>query len=318
LIYAHGIGAARDGGRHFAARFCPDGWAVVATDAMRHGAHPTADPDSQPSLDFLGINIQQVRIDALALRGNFNQTNLDRLQLIELIRDAPDVDGDGEPDLDIDRVAYWGISLGGMLGGGLLALGNDVGAGILSVAGGGLLLFITDTAQVAQLRPVIITLFGGEDVFDRMMPVAQTLVDAADPASWGPYVLDDRFGGADSTPNVLFPVAVEDETVPPASGRALARAMDITHVKPVLTEVRLLHVAGAPVSDNAANGTTAGYFQFDRVSNGAGRVARATHDNTSLSREGELQGRRFLETWLGDGPAEIIDPYAELDTPPLP
>lgn len=320
IVYGHGIGDSSGSGRHFAERFCPDGYAVVATDAMRHGQHPTADPMDAggAALSFLGINIQQVRIDALALRGNFNQTNLDRLQLLELIRDAPDIDGDGAADLDIERVAYWGVSLGGMLGSGLLALGDDFGAAILSVAGGGLLLFITESAQVAQLRPVILTLFGGEDVFERMMPVAQTLVDAADPATWGAYVLDDRFGDPDHTPNLLFPVAVEDETVPPASGRALARALRITHIEPVLTSVRLLDVASAPVSDNGAHGTTAGYFQFDRVSAGGGRVTAATHNTTPLSREAELQARHFLDTWLGDGPAEIVDPYAELDTPRLP
>ena len=318
LVYGHGINDKRQSGEAFADRFAPRGYAVVASDAMRHGEHPTADPeDGLAALAFLGIDIQAVRIDALTLRGNFNQTTLDRLQLLQLIRQAPDVDGDEAPDLDGGRIAYWGVSLGGMLGPSLLALSEDVGAGILSVAGGQLLLFVTDTGQIAPLRPAIITLFGSEARFERLLPVAQALVDAADPASFGPFVLGERLDGGDHSPNVLFPVAVEDQTVPPASGKALARALAVTHVEPVVEPVELLPSAPAPLSENTSRGVTAGFFQYDRVSTREGDTTPATHGNTPLSQEAELQARHFLETWLGEGPAEILDPYDVLETPPL-
>ncbi len=315
LVYGHGIGDRRQSGRYVAERVSELGIAVVAADALRHGEHPTAEDPNSAAISFLGLNLQAVKMDAMALRGNFNQTALDRLQLVQLVQDAPDVDGDGTPDLDGDRLAYWGISLGGMLGSATLALGEDIDAGILSVAGGSLLLFVTDTAQVAALRPAILTLLGGEAAFERLLPVLQTLVDAADPATFGAFLLRDRLNEAPA-PHVLFPVAVEDETVPPSSGRALARAMGIPHVGPVSFDVALLEQVPAPVSANVG-GVTAGYFQFDRVSSGDAGIAVAGHNNTPLSREGWFQARRFLESWLEEDAPEIVDPFEALGTPPL-
>jgi hypothetical protein len=47
-------------------------------------------------------------------------------------------------------------------------------------------------------------------------------------------------------------------------------------------------------------------------------VVRAEHDNLAKSTEGLLQATHFLQTWVDTGLAEIIDPYAVLETPPLP
>ena len=276
LVYGHGLGGSRGEGRALARLYCPRGFAIIAIDAMRHGAHPTADPeDPLPALAFLGIDLQQVRIDALALRGHFNQSNLDRLQLIELVRDSPDVDGDGVADLDIDRLAYWGISLGGMLGSGLLALSDDLGAGILSVAGGGLLLFVTDTSSVANLRPAILRLFGGEDRFERMLPLAQTLVDAADPAAWGPYVTGPRLSGAQHRPDVLLPVAAEDDTVPPPPGRP-------PPPPPHAEERHLAGVAAEPLDDTVPR------QQGDRDAHGSLAASRRCHAAASTATTGSF------------------------------
>lgn len=318
LVFAHGINASRDSGAELARHFVPRGFAVIATDAVVHGEHPSAAGlEGLSALAFLGIDTRRARVDAMALRGNFEQTTADRLQLLQLVRQAPDVDGDGAPDLDGTRMAYFGISLGGMLGSALLALDDGLDAGVLSVAGGRLLSFVTDTAQVAPLRPLLTRLAGSEAHLQRLLPVLQTLVDAADPATFAPHVLHDRFPAAGPAPHLLFPVAAEDETVPPASGRALARALAVPHVGPVATPVELLVQAPLPVSGNLGGEVTAGYFQLDRVSAGGG-VAPASHGNAPFSPEGLLQSGWFLETWLDREAPEIVDPYAELMTPPLP
>ena len=90
---------------------------------MRHGDHPTRDPASQlTALDVLGVSILDLRIDPVQLRGNFNQTILDYLQLLQLIRQKPDFDQDGLNDLNPETIVYFGVSLGGMLGAGFTAL----------------------------------------------------------------------------------------------------------------------------------------------------------------------------------------------------
>ncbi len=309
VMYGHGIGDRRASGRYLAQVLAPLGIAVIASDALEHGEHPTADGMGEPALAFLGLDLAGLKVDTKALRGNFNQTTLDRLQLLELVRANPDVDGDGVADLDGGRVGYWGISLGGMLGSSLLALSDVLQAGILSVAGGQLMLFITDTGMIAPLRPALENLAGGADRLHRLLPVAQTLVDAADPAMYGAQILHDR-GVEGPTPHVLFPVAKDDQTVPPASGRALARAMGIPHLAPQLTPVELIDLVSGPQTGNV-DGTTAAYYQYDRVSQGGGRFAAASHGNTPLGPEPLLQALTFLGSWLDEGVPTIIDPFAE-------
>ncbi len=320
VLAAHGIGHHRGYGAAVASLLVPEGFAVVAADAMEHGDHPTNEPDQREldSMKFLGLNLEALAVDALALRGNFNQTLLDRLQLIELIRQAPDVDGDGAPDLDVTRLAYHGTSLGGMMGAPLLAASDDIGAAVLTVAGGRLLVFATDTAPVKAFKDLLIGLVGSEALFERLLVVAQTVVDAADPATFGAHVLSDRRVGTDP-PDLLFPVAIADETVPPAAGKALARALGIPHVGVVRDPVALLPLEPAlPTSANIASGaSTAGFFQYDRVG-GPDASTPATHDNTPFSPECQLQSRHFLSTWLDTGTAELLDPYDVLATPSLP
>jgi hypothetical protein len=319
LLYGHGIGDSRGSGKSLAKRFAPLGYAVVAADALEHGEHPTADPDDGQlnAMRFLGIDLDNVRIDALALSGNFNQTTLDRLQLIALMKDVPDVDGDGAADLDSTHLGYYGISLGGMMGSAILAASSDLGVGVLPVAGGRLIAFVTDTGLIKPLLPLLGDLVGSEALLERLLIGAQSVIDAADPATYARHVLTDRLVSG-PTPHILFPVAIGDEVVPPAAGRALARGLGIPQVPPVLVPVDLIPVTGpAPVSADFSGGTTAGYFQLDRVTNG-GKVVAADHNNTPYSPEVLLQAGHFLDTWLETGTPEILDPYAELKTPPLP
>ncbi|MCB9787136.1 MAG: hypothetical protein H6744_10645 [Deltaproteobacteria bacterium] len=319
LVYGHGINDSRGSGKSLARRVAPLGFAVVAADALEHGEHPTADPGdgSLNALRFLGIDLTNTRIDALALSGNFNQTMLDRLQMIALLKSAPDIDGDGAADIDATHLGYYGISLGGMMGSSLLAASSDLGVGVLAVAGGRLIAFVTDTGLVKPLLPLLGDIVGSEPLLERLLVVAQTVVDAADPATFAPHVLADRLVPG-LPPNLLFPVAIGDETVPPAAGRALARALGIPQVPPVLVPVGVIPVTdAAPVSGDLPGGGTAGYFQLDRVTSGSSVVA-ATHGNTPYSPEVMLQASHFLDTWLASGVPEILDPYAELGTPALP
>jgi hypothetical protein len=98
----------------------------------------------------------------------------------------------------------------------------------------------------------------------------------------------------------------------------LARALRLPHVPPVLQEVGLLEVSGpAPLTGNA-DGITAGLFQYDRVRMSQnGRPVAASHDN-AFGMEPITQMFTFLSSWAADGTPTLIDPYTELETPPLP
>jgi hypothetical protein len=87
-------------------------------------------------------------------------------------------------------------------------------------------------------------------------------------------------------------------------------------MSPIAESVDLLAPTEGPLAGNGAEGTTQGFFQFDRVTN-RGSVGPAYHVETPTSDEGKLQMRWFLDSALETGVPEIIDPFAELETPAL-
>ncbi len=317
ILYGHGMGNERTQAREVANIVAPLGFAVVANDALHHGEHPSAVPFGNPALAFLGVDLLSQSFNPFVVRGNFNQTAFDRLQLLETIRLDSDIDGDGVADLDAEQLLYWGISLGGLLGPAITALDEGLNAGIFSMAGGRLTTFVTDTSDVADFIGIIELIVGSKERLDRYLVLVQSLADAGDPATWAPHVLRERFVEDSVLPHVLLPVVAQDDTVPPATGYALARALQTPHMHPVLNGVELLDVVEGPVSGNWNEGaTTAAYFQFDRI--GGDNPVAATHGNMPTSAQGALQVTHFLQTWLDTGIPEVIDPYAALETPPLP
>ena len=314
IIYGHGLNNRAETAAAVADIVDPLGIAVFAIDALHHGQHPTAiEGSSLPALNFLGINLAEFAFDSRSLRGNFDQSNADRLQLIELLMQHPDLDEDGVIDINPDHMMYYGISLGGVMGSQLMAH-SAMKAGVLAEGGGNLPVFITDTSTVDVLDDLLEVLIGPPDVLARLLPVFQTGVDASDPAVWATYVLENRLNDA-PVPDVLFPVCVEDDTVPPATAKALAHGLNIPHMTPVLDTVPLLEIQEGPLQGNMPDGNTAAYFQFDRITEGD-EVVPTTHDNLPNSPEAVWMIKHFLETHLA-GNAEIKDPYAEMNTPPL-
>lgn len=319
IVYGHGLNSRRTEGWEIASRIADAGFVVVAMEAVEHGEHPFIDPDegSEDALRFLGIDLGALEIDARRIRGNFNQTNIDRLRLVQLIRSNGDIDGDGEAELDGTRVAYVGASLGAMCGAGLLALSPDLDAAVLTIGGARLMSIVTDTPMIEEFRPLIDNLVGSAELFDRLVPVAQHLVDAADPGVWAAHILQDRFDDR-VPPSVVAAYGMDDDVVPPASGFALARALGAPQLAPVAVPVDLVEVIEqGPVSGNLADGTrTAAFFQYDRVTRGDS-VRSARHTDTAKSEESAAQIRAFLTPWAAGELPVVVNPFEVLGTPPL-
>jgi len=319
VVYGHGLGSSRGEGYLAARLMAEEGVAVVSMEAVSHGDHPSA-PDGGDSyaaaLGFLGLDLTNLSINPRLLRGNFDQTNLDRVRLLKLIREHGDIDGDGQPELDGDKVGYLGVSLGAILGSQLLAVSPEIDGAVFSVGGGRLMSIVTDTEALTDFEDLIAVLIGSKERFDRLVPIAQHVVDPADSGLWGAHVIKDRFDDAPA-PSILLQVGIHDEVVPKTSGFALARAMGLPHLTPVAEEVPLLAHEDGPLAGNSDDGmATHAFFQFDRVTR-SGEVVPARHIETPTSDEGQHQMGRFLTTWLHDGVPEAIDPYTELGTPEL-
>jgi hypothetical protein len=317
LLYGHGMGNDRSDGALVAEVVLPLGFAVFATDALEHGDHPTAEPRDlgNAALAFLGLDLGALTFAPHVFGGNFNQTALDWLQLLETVRRSPDLDGDGAPDVDTTRAAVWGVSLGGSIAPNVLALAERVEVAITSVAGGHLATYVTETPEIAAALPLLGRLAGSPERLQRLLLPVQTLADSGDPTTFAAHVLRDRLDPTSTVPDLLFPVAVDDDTVPPAASHALARAFGLPHMEPSVTAIDLLPTVTGPLRANLPNNTTGAFFELDRV--GGTTPQPATHGNAPLGPEGRWQAERFLETWLRTGRATAEDPYAALGTAPL-
>lgn len=81
-------------------------------------------------------------------RDCLRQTTVDLLQLVRVLRAGLDVDGDGTPDFDRDRIYYAGQSLGAMYGTMFMALEPLVQRGALHAGGGS----VVDIARWSPVR----------------------------------------------------------------------------------------------------------------------------------------------------------------------
>jgi dienelactone hydrolase len=307
IVAGHGLGAGRNVGDAVrnAELLASLGFAVVAVDALYHHEHPTVEGEAVPLLPFLGINLFPPGVDGRQLRSSFDQSILERLQLITLVQDAPDLDGDGEPDVDPSRLGYVGISLGGLMGAGMMALSSDIEMGALPVGGARITEVVAGTDALGAFIPLLEEVAGSREAFELYLSVVQTLIDPADPGLWAARVLDDRVVEGDA-PDVLLPVARYDEVVVPEAGRAYARAFPLPHIPPVAEPVDGLEPGPAtPIHGNHPSGATVGFFQFDRVTLRRAEVD-ATH-SVPESDEAQAQLEHFVLTWR-EGRTEIIAP----------
>ncbi|MFO0681392.1 MAG: hypothetical protein U0234_05040 [Sandaracinus sp.] len=326
LVYGHGLGGGREQGEVLAGFAAPHGIATVAIDAQAHGEHPTATPGAATLtvvLQFFGIHLDMLQtraLEAARLRDNFRASTWDKLQLLSLLRSHPDVDGDGEPDLDTARFAYLGVSLGGIMGPELLALSGDLSAGVLVVPGGRVSAIISDSSTFSPLVLGVRPRGTTEGDVRRFFPILQTILDPGDAASYGGHILADRLPDAGGPQSTLLGVVLDDDTVPNVSNYTLARAFaDLPIVEQELRPVPgLTSVAGPLVgnfSDGAGGHVTGGLLQFDVIGVPGGGTEMATHSNVGDSDVGASAWLDFLDTHFAGTGARIRDPYAALGLP---
>ncbi|NUP06014.1 MAG: hypothetical protein HOW73_08145 [Polyangiaceae bacterium] len=320
IVFQHGLSSDREwGGSRLAKHFGPLGIAVVAIDALEHGEHPTV-TEERTALEtvqaFFGISFDMMQTRAFQvarLRDNVAQSTFDRLQFIRLLTQHPDVDGVQGADLDLDKLAFMGVSAGGIMGPQHVALDGTIGAAVIAVSGGRIAAIIKDSPAfsiiVSSFRPPEAT---PEDM-RRLFPIAQTILDRSDPASWAPTLYGTRVPGVPGRPDVLLGVAIDDGVVPNSATWEIGRAIGVPMVEDVLEPQLGFERVEGPISGNITIGdehATAGMVQFDVVP-GEGGLVKADHNNTLESSLGLEAWTHFLTTHFA-GSAEIRDPYEAL------
>ena len=310
IIYAHGLDGDRTYSANIALESCELGYAVVAIDAPKHGGHPDT-ALVQPALDLMGITADpDDPFVALRARDNFRQSTYEKLQLLRRIEVGMDVDGDGQPDLSVERLHYAGTSLGAVMAPHFLALAPQIHSATLMVGGVRLTDIISEPSELAGIVNLVTN---GMHRADRMrfMAMIQAALDRGEPEVFAPYVLGDRLEGfAGRTPQILVQMAVEDTIVPNASTAHLARSLGIPVAGDLLVGMRDVAVESTlPLQANLASGRTAGLYQFADVLTDSSAIEPANHTNLPNNPLARDQRMAFILTAEDGAGAVLIDPF---------
>jgi hypothetical protein len=111
------------------------------------------DQDGNGSIDATeGVNAAAPQT-IVSSRDGLRQTVVDLMQLVRQVEMGMDVDGDGQRDLDPNRIYYAGQSFGGIYGTMLLGVERSIKAGVPNVPGGSIV-------EIARLSPAFRILTG--------------------------------------------------------------------------------------------------------------------------------------------------------------
>jgi virulence factor lipase-like protein len=189
-------------------------------------------------------------------RDALQQTVADLMQLVRAIQGGIDVNGDGLPDLDANRIYYAGQSFGGIYGTMFLGIEPDIRAGVPNVPGGSIIdivrlspsfqllltqalsvripvllnagppIFFNDNSPLRNLPPVTNNVPGAIAI-QTVEDTSRWLGQAGDPVAWAPFIRKNPLPGDLAKP-VIIQFARGDETVPNPTATALIRSGDLT------------------------------------------------------------------------------------------
>ncbi len=178
VIFGHGFGANRFYSPELVgSTLAQAGFATVAINAAGHGGGPEGTlkltdkngnvftmPGGGRSIDLNGDGSYDpvegcliLAPVAVGVRDCLRQTSLDLMQLVRVIQAGADLDGDGKPDLDPDRLYYAGQSLGAIYGAIVNAVEPALRAAALNSGGGP---FIDVARSSPTYRPIVTAVLG--------------------------------------------------------------------------------------------------------------------------------------------------------------
>jgi hypothetical protein len=164
-----------------------------------------------------------------------------------LVNDAT-MSAGGKKYADPSKLFYWGISMGGILGGVVMGYDPDITQGVLGVPGGPWTLLLNRSYEYHLLQLLFTAAY--PDYLDRqlMFGVLQMAFDRADPTTTAPHVLSAPLPGVQKKQLVLQ-MSVDDDYVTNWATETLARTMGIPLLGPsVVTPYGMTAVTGAQQS----------------------------------------------------------------------
>ena len=295
LIYAHGTGgdymSIVDEGNSVGAAAAAQCIASVGTDQIFHGARPGAPPASDPNregdieLEFFNLN------NPIAARTNGRQGAIDVIQEARLFTEthlsipAATSRTGSEILLDASKIVFFGHSQGGVNGPLYLAAANTARGGVLSGTGAMITVALLEKTQpqpsVAAAVKTLLGLSHPENadelnLYNPVINLAQTIIDATDPVNYMPYIIQNPRPGF--APKSIYQTegvnsdGTGDSYAPPHGIEIASVAMGLPIEDPVVHPIQEaswsgLGDVGIPpggLSGNLANGQASGVLgQFN-------------------------------------------------------
>ncbi|HJK97420.1 MAG TPA: hypothetical protein RMF84_09375, partial [Polyangiaceae bacterium LLY-WYZ-14_1] len=274
VVYAHGTtGSAESFVLGTGARLAARGLAAVGLDQPLHGPRWEGSADEE-QLALLSFNF----LNPASTRTLQRQSVVDTFTLVRLLEAGLEVPGNrsptGEPVcLDGERILFFGHSQGATTGAMAAAFEDRVDAWVLSGAGGGFGISLTERndrfVDAQSLLQLVLGPAPGE-ALDDLHPVIGLLQHALEVTDALVYAPGWSRRPPGSPPASVFVGAgAQDQQVPVAMATALALAGGLPAVQPLPADATAFRLAGGltdlPVQGNAGDGgrATVGFIRWD-------------------------------------------------------
>lgn len=260
VIYGHGLSVMKETDIVVSLLNAFEGVATVSIDQPNHGSRISA--DGGYGIIKLGVNNVPLQVGMTA------QSPIDFIALLKAVQTSMagiDViprklwsplsgavvegrNGDGVPDLDVNRIFYQGTSLGGVLGSTFIALAPSLKGAFVQVPGVGITSILSGSIlwdlRYHELEPPSVD--GAEALL--LKAVMQHQMDYADGINFVHYIHNPLPGNEDK--KLAMVVARGDGVVPNFSSVALAELTDTPIVGPVRFDMPGVRVLDSPEFEN--------------------------------------------------------------------
>lgn len=152
---------------------------------------------------------------------------------------------------DPSAVYYYGISLGGILGGTYLAIAPDVDRGVLSVGGAGFSMLMHRARPFAPFLGIIESQVNSPLDALKFVSLSQLTLDRIDPMTFAHHLTSDPFEGSSADRRQLLQVGIGDAQVPNIGWQVLARTIGLNRLGPTLKPRWNVETVEGPIEGSA-------------------------------------------------------------------